>query len=87
MNVRLWAILLVTCFGAEPAFPNRNGMQQDPASGASIPARFVQKIKVTSVEKTVFEITAGISISANPNLRFHIRGSAECAALGRSCRY
>jgi sulfur-oxidizing protein SoxY len=50
--------------------PNHNGMQLDAASGLTIPARFVEKLKVTSSGRTVFEMTAGISLSANPNIRF-----------------
>ena len=50
--------------------PNNSGMQRNADTGDFIPARFIEKLKVTSAGRTVFEMTGGISISANPNLRF-----------------
>ncbi|MEZ5900123.1 MAG: quinoprotein dehydrogenase-associated SoxYZ-like carrier [Hyphomicrobiaceae bacterium] len=55
--------------------PNFNGMQRNAETGQTIPARFIEKIKVDSSDRNVFEMTAGISISANPNLRFTFAAS------------
>lgn len=55
--------------------PNYSGMQRDHATGELIPARFVDKLKVSAAGRTVFEMTGGISISENPNLRFTFAAS------------
>lgn len=55
--------------------PNHNGMQQNSVTGEFVPARFIEQIKVKASERTVFDMAAGISISANPNIRFTFAAS------------
>lgn len=50
--------------------PNNNGMQVDQLSHNFIPARYIQDIKVTSGDQTVFTLDADISLSENPSLTF-----------------
>lgn len=50
--------------------PNFTGMQMNKATGDYTPARFVEAIDVRSGGELLFKMTAGISISENPNIRF-----------------
>ncbi len=50
--------------------PNFTGMQVDEKKGGFTPAWYVEKIDVMSAGKMVFRLKAGISLSADPNLRF-----------------
>lgn len=50
--------------------PNYSGMQMDPASGQFIPAKYLKTMEVTRDGELVFHLEAGISMSANPNVRF-----------------
>lgn len=50
--------------------PNNNGMQVDPSSHGFIPARYIQNIKVTSGDETVFTMEADISLSEDPSITF-----------------
>lgn len=53
--------------------PNNNGMQVDQLSHNFIPARYIQDIKITSGDQTVFTLDADISLSENPSLTFGFR--------------
>ncbi len=53
--------------------PNFTGMQMNPATGTFVPARFISELIVESGGQTVFTMTGGIAISANPDLRFTLQ--------------
>ncbi len=53
--------------------PNYTGMQMDSATGTFVPARFISKLTVESGGQMVFTMEGGISISANPHLRFTLQ--------------
>lgn len=50
--------------------PNYSGMQMNQETGLYIPAKYVSKMDVSRGGETVFKLEAGISISADPNIRF-----------------
>ena len=50
--------------------PNYSGMQMNQETGLFIPAKYVSKMDVSRGGETVFKLEAGISISADPNIRF-----------------
>lgn len=50
--------------------PNYSGMQMNQETGLYIPAKYVTKMEVTRAGERVFQLDAGISISADPNIRF-----------------
>lgn len=50
--------------------PNYSGMQMNQATGYYIPAKFVEKITVKKGDDLVFDMTGGISLSEDPNIRF-----------------
>lgn len=53
--------------------PNNNGMQADPGGHGFIPARYIQNIKVTSGDETVFTMEADISLSEDPSITFSFK--------------
>lgn len=55
--------------------PNNTGMQMDQLTGLYSKAHYVNKIEVTTGDKTIFTMEGGISISEDPNLRFSYEGS------------
>lgn len=55
--------------------PNTSGMAMDQLTHAYPPARFIQKLSVTTGGKIVFTMEGGISISENPNFRFTYKGN------------
>jgi sulfur-oxidizing protein SoxY len=61
--------------------PNFNGMQQDPATGGYTPARFLDEIRVTQGDRTVFELTGDLSLSTDPviGFRYDPAGTGELA--------
>lgn len=50
--------------------PNYSGMQMNQVTGYYIPAKFVEEIEVRKGNDLVFQMTGGISLSENPNIRF-----------------
>lgn len=50
--------------------PNYSGMQMDQVTGYYIPAKYVTQMDVTRDNERVFKVEAGISLSADPNIRF-----------------
>ena len=50
--------------------PNYSGMQMNQETGLYIPAKYVSKMEVSRGGELVFKLDAGISISADPNIRF-----------------
>jgi sulfur-oxidizing protein SoxY len=50
--------------------PNYSGMQMNQETGLYIPAKYVSKMEVSRGGDLVFKLEAGISISADPNIRF-----------------
>lgn len=50
--------------------PNYSGMQMNQETGLFIPAKYVAKMDVSRGGEMVFKLEAGISISADPNIRF-----------------
>jgi sulfur-oxidizing protein SoxY len=51
--------------------PNNSGLQRDQASLLYIPANFVDELRVWQGDALLFSMTAGISISEDPNFRFN----------------
>jgi sulfur-oxidizing protein SoxY len=50
--------------------PNYNGMQMDPATHHYTPARYLQKITVTTGGVTIFDLDGDISLSEDPVIGF-----------------
>ena len=50
--------------------PNNSGLQRDQVSLLYIPANFVDELRVWQGDALLFTMTAGISISEDPNFRF-----------------
>jgi sulfur-oxidizing protein SoxY len=50
--------------------PNNNGMQVDQVSHNFVPARYIQDVKVTTGDQTVFTLDADISLSEDPAITF-----------------
>ena len=50
--------------------PNANGMQMDPVTRLYTPARYIQSIKVSVGQRTVFDLDADISLSEDPAFTF-----------------
>lgn len=65
--------------------PSFTGMQIDPVTRVTPPARFVENLEVTSGGKTVFIMEGGITISEDPNFRFTYTpgGSGEIVSKGK----
>ncbi len=61
--------------------PNNNGMQVDQVSHLTIPARFIQDIKVTRGDTLVFDLEADISLSEDPAITFGVKQSAASTPL------
>ena len=57
--------------------PNFTGMQMNLATRAYTPARFVETLEVKRGGKLVFDMTGGISVSENPNVRFTFGSSND----------
>lgn len=55
--------------------PNTSGMAMDQISHAYPPARFIDKLSVTTGGKLIFSMEGGISISEDPNFRFTFKGN------------
>ncbi len=53
------------------AHPNYNGMQVGNVAGVYIPARLIQKIEVSYAHEPVLVIDGHMSLSADPQFRFH----------------
>ena len=56
--------------------PNNSGMQMDQLTGLYTPARYINKIEITSGSDVIFTVQSGISISEDPNFRFTHGGKA-----------
>jgi len=57
--------------------PNYSGMQMNQETGLYIPARYVTDMDVTRGGERVFKMEAGISISADPNIRFTFASASD----------
>lgn len=57
--------------------PNYSGMQMDQTTGLYIPPHYVTDMEVTRGGERVFKLEAGISISADPNIRFSFAPAAD----------
>jgi sulfur-oxidizing protein SoxY len=55
--------------------PNISGMAMDQITHAYPPARFIDKLSVTTGGKLVFSMEGGISLSEDPNFRFTYKGN------------
>lgn len=53
--------------------PNNSGMQRDQVTLLFIPADFVDELRVSQGDDTLFTVSGGISISENPTFRFRYR--------------
>lgn len=56
--------------------PNFNGMQDDPATHAPIPARYVSSIAVFEGDTSVFTMKTDISLATNPVIEFPYKREA-----------
>jgi len=61
--------------------PNNNGMQVDQVTHLTIPARFIQDIKVTRGDALVFDLEADISLSEDPAITFGVNPASARAPL------
>ena len=57
--------------------PNYSGLQMNQETGLYIPAHYVTDMEVTRGGERVFKLEAGISISADPNIRFTFASGAD----------
>jgi sulfur-oxidizing protein SoxY len=57
--------------------PNYSGMQMNQETGYYIPAKYVTQMDVTRGGERVFRLDAGISLSADPNIRFTFASSTD----------
>lgn len=57
--------------------PNYSGMQMNQETGLFIPAKYVSQMEVSRGGERVFKLDAGISISADPNIRFTFANGAN----------
>jgi len=57
--------------------PNYSGMQMNQLTGLFIPAKYVSQMDVMRGGERVFKMDAGISISADPNIRFSFANAAD----------
>ena len=57
--------------------PNSSGFQMDQVSMLYIPAHFVDNIEVRQGDELVMKVEGGISLSENPNLRFHYKAAGK----------
>lgn len=57
--------------------PNSSGFQMDQVTMLYIPAHFVDFIEVRQGDQLVMKIEGGISLSENPNLRFHYNNTGQ----------
>ncbi|MGO4739218.1 quinoprotein dehydrogenase-associated SoxYZ-like carrier [Bosea sp. 2KB_26] len=53
--------------------PNYSGMQMNQLTGYYIPAKFITDVEVKRGDALVFRMEGGISLSADPNIRFTFR--------------
>jgi len=53
--------------------PNHSGLQMDQLTGYYIPAKFITDLEVKRGDTLVFRMEGGISLSADPNIRFTFR--------------
>lgn len=56
--------------------PNNSGLQRDQVTLLAIPAFFVRYLEIKRGDELVFQMEGGISISEDPNIRFHFKGPA-----------
>lgn len=65
--------------------PSFTGMQIDPMTRVTPPARFVEDLEVKSGGQTVFRMDGGITISEDPNFRFTYTptGNGQIEVSGR----
>ena len=59
--------------------PNFSGMQMNQETGLYIPAKYVTDMDVMRGTDRVFKLEAGISISADPNIRFTFAAAPDSA--------
>jgi sulfur-oxidizing protein SoxY len=57
--------------------PNYSGMQMNQETGYYIPAKYVSEMDISRGNDLVFKLNAGISISADPNIRFTFAAAAN----------
>lgn len=50
--------------------PQYSGMQMNQATGLYIPAKFITEMQIKRGDDLVMEVTGGISLSEDPNIRF-----------------
>lgn len=53
--------------------PNNSGLQMDQLTGYYIPAKFITDLEVKRGDALIFRMEGGISLSADPNIRFTFR--------------
>lgn len=66
--------------------PNHSGLQMNQLTGYFIPAKFITEIEVRRGEARIFRMEGGISLSADPSIRFSFRpgdGAADLSVLAK----
>lgn len=61
--------------------PNHSGLQMNQLTGYYIPAKFITDLEVRRGAALVFRMEGGISLSADPNIRFSFRPGEADEAL------
>jgi sulfur-oxidizing protein SoxY len=57
--------------------PSFTGMQIDPMTRVTAPARFIEDLEVKTGGETIFRMEGGITISEDPNFRFTYAPSGD----------
>jgi sulfur-oxidizing protein SoxY len=57
--------------------PNYSGMQMDQVSRLYIPAEFIKSVQVWQGKEMMVSVESGISISENPEFRFHFKPNGD----------
>ncbi len=57
--------------------PNYSGMQMDQISRLYIPAEFIKSVQVWQGKEMMVSVESGISISENPEFRFHFKPNGD----------
>jgi sulfur-oxidizing protein SoxY len=66
--------------------PNHSGLQMDQLTGYYIPARFISDIEVKRGDMLVFRMEGGISLSADPSIRFTFRPAGPDDVLSATAK-
>lgn len=57
--------------------PMETGRRQDPASGATVPAHFIEAVRIEHNEQTIANCQFGTGVSRDPYLSVRLRDARE----------